>query len=198
MKSIYDKNKQTGIDDESVIGSILVGQTERFGVLVNRYADDVLHVVGRIISSQEDAEEVVQDTFVAVFQSLASFDSGKASFKTWLMRIAYYTSLKRLRGWCTEPTADVEQERLDSVPDVDADQMLCDSSPRRFTLLNRAIELLPAADRMLLSLYYYDDRPIKEIAYITDRTEGYLRSRLQWLRKKLCQTIKSMEQNGKE
>jgi RNA polymerase sigma-70 factor (ECF subfamily) len=57
---------------------------------------------------------------------------------------------------------------------------------------------LSADDRLLLSLYYHDDRPIKEVAFITDRTEGYLRSHLQWLRKKLCQTIKKMEHDGKE
>jgi RNA polymerase sigma-70 factor (ECF subfamily) len=197
MKYIYD-NKRAGIDDESVIGSILGGRKEMFGILVDRYGNEVLQAVGRVITSPEDAEETVQDCFVAVYRNLASFDRTKASFKTWLMRIAYYTALKRLRGKSGTPVEEVEWESLDHIPDADADMMLNDSSPRRLSLLNKAIALLSADDRLLLSLYYHDDRPIREIAFITNRTEGYLRSRLQWLRKKLCQTIKSMEQNGKE
>lgn len=197
MKKIYE-NRRLDIDDESIIGNILGGRKEGFGILVNRYGNDVLHTVGRVISSHEDAEETVQDVFVAVYQNLASFDRTKASFKTWLMRIAYYTALKRLRSKYGIAIAEVEQESLDHIPDADADMMLNDSSPHRLSLLNKAMMQLSADDRLLLSLYYHDNRPIKEIAYITDRTEGYLRSRLQWLRKKLCQTIKKLEQDGKE
>ena len=185
-------------DDESVIRSVLAGNKGRFRILVNRYGEEVLHTVGRMITSQEDAEEVVQDVFVAVYRNLASFDRAKASFKTWLMRIAYYTALKRLRSKCGVAIVEVELENLDFVPDADVDLMLGDMSPSRFSLLKRAVMQLSTDDRMLLSLYYHDDRSIKEIAYITDRAEAYLRSRLQWLRKKLCQTIKKLEQDGKE
>ena len=197
-KGRYYNNQLKGIDDESVIDSILGGQTEQFSILVDRYADEVMHTVGRIIHSPEDAEEVVQDTFVAVFQALASFDSGKASFKTWLMRIAYYTSLKRLRGISTTAHAEADTVSIDTITDTDADMVLNDTSPRRLSLLAEAIRMLPAKDQMLLSLYYHDDRPIKEIAFIIGCTDSYLRSRLQWLRKKLCQTIKKLEQNGNE
>ena len=197
MKYIYG-NRQQGTDDDSVIESVLGGRKERFGILVDRYGNEVLQTVGRVIASPEDAEETVQDCFVAVYRNLASFDRTKASFKTWLMRIAYYTALKRLRGKYSAPLEEVDRESLDHIPDADADMMLNDSSPGRLSLLKKAIMQLSADDRLLLSLYYHDDRPIKEIAFITDRTEGYLRSRLQWLRKKLCQTIKKMEHDGKE
>lgn len=197
MKYIYG-NRLQGIDDDSIIESVLGGRKERFGILVDRYGNEVLQTVGRVIASPEDAEETVQDCFVAVYRNLASFDRTKASFKTWLMRIAYYTALKRMRGKYSVPLEEVDRESLDHIPDADADMMLNDSSLGRLSLLNKAIMQLSADDRLLLSLYYHDDRPIKEIAFITDRTEGYLRSRLQWLRKKLCQTIKKMEHDGKE
>lgn len=197
MKYIYG-NRLQGIDDDSIIESVLGGRKERFGILVDRYGNEVLQTVGRVITSPEDAEETVQDCFVAVYRNLASFDRTKASFKTWLMRIAYYTAMKRLRGKYSAPLEEVDRESLDHIPDADADMMLNDSSPGRLSLLHKAIMQLSADDRLLLSLYYHDDRPIKEVAFITDRTEGYLRSRLQWLRKKLCQTIKKMEHDGKE
>ena len=58
--------------------------------------------------------------------------------------------------------------------------------------------LLQPDDQLLLSLYYYDDRPIGDIALITDRSEGYLRSRLQWIRKRLALTIKTLETHDEE
>ena len=198
-KNIYNSKLQVDDDDDySVIEDILAGHRERFALLVNRYSSDVMHRVARIVSSQEDAEEVVQDTFVAVFRSLATYDREKASFKTWLMRIAYNASLKQLQSNAALQTVDMELEYLDSVPDTDVEQILNDTSSARLSLLGRAVKQLSAADQMLLSLYYHDDRPIKEIAYIMDRTEGYLRSRLQWIRKKLCQIIKTLEQHEKE
>ena len=48
---------------------------------------------------------------------------------------------------------------------------------------------------MLLSLYYFDNRPVREIACITEHEESYLRSRLQWIRKRLAITIKTLESN---
>ena len=55
--------------------------------------------------------------------------------------------------------------------------------------------MLKPDDQMLLSLYYFDDRSIRDIASITDHPEAYLRSRLQWIRKRLAITIKSLESN---
>ena len=62
-------------------------------------------------------------------------------------------------------------------------------------LMEKAIDTLKPDDQMLLNLYYFDNRPIREIACITERSEGYLHSRLQWIRKKLTITIKNIENN---
>ena len=63
------------------------------------------------------------------------------------------------------------------------------------TLIQKGIDTLKPDDQMLLSLYYFDNRPIREIASITEHEESYLRSRLQWIRKKLAITIKTLESN---
>ena len=90
----------------------------------------------------------------------------------------------------------MEQTRIDAIRDDDADKLLSDTSPDRLQLLDQAISQLSLDDQMLLSLYYHDDRPLCEIAYIVNRTDSYLRSRLQWLRKKLCNTIITLETHG--
>lgn len=190
-------NSPRAMQDETLlIRRILDGQTELFRQLANRYAEQVLRMVGRLIPSSEEAEEATQDTLLEAYQSLGRYDARKASFQTWLMRIAYHTALKHYRQRQKYVTiVDMEQQWLDTIPDSEADALLGDTTNDRVALMEKAIGMLKPDDQMLLNLYYFDDRPIREIACITEHEESYLYSRLQWIRKKLAMTIKTLESN---
>ena len=190
-------NSPRAMQDETLlIRRILDGQTELFRQLANRYAEQVLRMVGRLIPSSEEAEEATQDTLLEAYQSLGRYDARKASFQTWLMRIAYHTALKHYRQRQKYVTiVDMEQQWLDTIPDNEADALLGDTTDDRVALMEKAIGMLKPDDQMLLNLYYFDDRPIREIACITEHEESYLYSRLQWIRKKLAMTIKTLESN---
>jgi len=190
-------NSPRAMQDETLlIRRILDGQTELFRQLANRYAEQVLRMVGRLIPSSEEAEEATQDTLLEAYQSLGRYDARKASFQTWLMRIAYHTALKHYRQRQKYVTiVDMEQQWLDTIPDNEADALLGDTTNDRVALMEKVIGMLKPDDQMLLNLYYFDDRPIREIACITEHEESYLYSRLQWIRKKLAMTIKTLESN---
>lgn len=190
-------NSPRAMQDETLlIRRILDGQTELFRQLANRYAEQVLRMVGRLIPSSEEAEEATQDTLLEAYQSLGRYDARKASFHTWLMRIAYHTALKHYRQRQKYVTiVDMEQQWLDTIPDNEADALLGDTTNDRVALMEKAIGMLKPDDQMLLNLYYFDDHPIREIACITEHEESYLYSRLQWIRKKLAMTIKTLESN---
>lgn len=190
-------NSPRAMQDETLlIRRILDGQTELFRQLANRYAEQVLRMVGRLIPSSEEAEEATQDTLLEAYQSLGRYDARKASFQTWLMRIAYHTALKHYRQRQKYVTiVDMEQQWLDTIPDNEADALLGDTTNDRVALMEKAIGMLKPDDQMLLNLYYFDDRPIREIACITEHEESYLYSRLQWIRKKLAMTIKTLKSN---
>jgi RNA polymerase sigma-70 factor (ECF subfamily) len=196
MKRTAD-NRQNIInaDDLTLIRNVLDGQTEQFRPLVNRHGQVVQQFVAHIIPSPEDAEEVTQDALVKAFQSLHRFDAERASFRTWLLRIAYHTALKRLRHESRKRwvRTEIGPEELH---DLDTDELLNDTTNQRIALLQQAVSQLAPDDQMLLSLYYQDEHPLREIAYIVDRTDIYLRSRLQWLRKRIHQTIINLEHNG--
>ena len=196
MKRTAD-NRQNIInaDDLTLIRNVLDGQTEQFRPLVNRHGQLVQQFVAHIIPSPEDAEEVTQDALVKAFQSLHRFDAEKASFRTWLLRIAYHTALKRLRHESRKRwvRTEIGPEELH---DLDTDELLNDTTNQRIALLQQAVSQLAPDDQMLLSLHYQDGHPLREIAYIVDRTDIYLRSRLQWLRKRIHQTIINLEHNG--
>ena len=193
-------NTSKAIQDETLlIQRILEGQTALFRQIANRYAGQVLRMVGRLIPSPEEAEEATQDTLLEAFQSLARYDARKASFHTWLMRIAYHTALKHYRQrQKSVPIVEMEQNWFNTIPDDETDALLDDTSTDRVALIERAIGQLKPDDQMLLSLYYFDNRPIREISSIMEHDEGYFRSRLQWIRKRLAITIKTFENDEEE
>ena len=196
METLTGNTSQAIQDEALLIRHILDGHTELFRQLAGRYAEQVLRMVASLIPSQEEAEEVTQDALLEAFQSLARFDARQASFQTWLMRIAYHTTLKHYRQHHkTITVVEVEQCRLDTIPNDETDILLDDTSTDRVILMERAIDTLKPDDQMLLNLYYFDNRPIREISCITEHDEGYLRSRLQWIRKRIAITIKTLESN---
>ena len=196
METITGNTSQAIQDETLLIRRILAGHKELFRQLAGRFAGQVLRMVASLIPSQEEAEEVTQDALLEAFQSLARFDARQANFQTWLMRIAYHTALKHYRQHHkTITVVEVDQHRLDTIPDDETDILLDDISTDRLTLMERAIDTLKPDDQMLLNLYYFDNRPIREISSITEHDESYLRSRLQWIRKRIAITIKTLECN---
>ena len=201
METMTGNTPQAIQDETLLIRHILDGDTKLFRQLAGRYAEQVLRMVARLIPSHEEAEEATQDALLEAFQSLARYDARQASFQTWLMRIAYHTALKHYRQH-HKSVQFVEMERddgenqsswLDTIPDDETDVLLDDTD--RVTLMERSIDMLKPDDQMLLNLYYFDNRPIREISCITEHDEGYLRSRLQWIRKRIAITIKTLESN---
>ncbi len=196
MEQRTDDTTKAMQDETEFIRSILDGNTALFRQLAGRYAEQVLRMVARLIPSSEEAEEATQDALLEAFQSLHRFDARKASFQTWLMRIAYHTALKHYRKrQKTIPTVEVDQQWFSTISDDDTDALLDDTAPDRVELMEKAISMLNPDDQMLLSLYYFDNRPIREISSIMEHEESYFRSRLQWLRKKLAILIKTLESN---
>ena len=196
METITGTTSKAMQDDTLLIRSILDGQTALFRQLAGRYAEQVLQMVARLIPSPEEAEEVTQDVLIEAYKCLSRFDSRQATFQTWLMRIAYHTALKHYRKHHKSVAfVEVEQQWLDTIPDDETDALLDDTAADRVELMERAIDMLKPDDQMLLSLYYFDNRPIREISCITEHEESYLRSRLQWIRKRLAITIKILERN---
>ena len=90
--------QQAMLPDSEIIRQILDGATELFRLLVNRHANEVMHIVGRIVPVQADAEDVMQEAFVAAYQQLAEYDARQAGFRTWLLGIACHKALKQAKN----------------------------------------------------------------------------------------------------
>lgn len=184
-----------------LIRRVLEGHQEDFTLLVERHASPLLHFVGRMIPVREEAEEVVQDAFLAAYQRLHDYDVRRASFAVWLRRIAFNTATHRLRKH--HPvfiSMDESQDKAGATTDAALDRLLSEEGPDLRELLDRALEQLRPEERMLLQLFYNDGQSLSEIAFILGLTDrggsaravSALTSRLHRIRKKLFVTIKRL------
>ena len=171
-------------DERQLIARILDGHAEDFGYFLERYSQEVFAIVVRLVPQQEDAEELVQDAFVRAFNRLDTFE-GRSSFSTWICRIAYTTAVSWLRKRRMKYLSIDDQPKL---TDTEVDEALDDES--RIEELRRAISLLKPDEQTLITLYYYDNRLLNDIAYILDVEPNVLATRLHRIRRKLYLLMK--------
>ncbi len=169
--------------EQQRIRRILDGRSDEYGYFVRTYSAQVLDFVSRMVSDAGDAEELVQDAFVRAFRALRQFD-GRSSWLTWVLRIAYHTALNHLKR------QRQQWLNIDDLPLADTPDDLSTDREERIQQLDAAIDRLPADEQLLLHLYYYDDRPLRDIAYIMDAEPGLLATRLHRIRKKLLLMLK--------
>src|SRR5207237_2635822 len=85
------------ITDAAVVAQVLAGDREAFRLLVERHTRSIYSVAYRMTENQQDAEEIVQETFLRAYKSLGRFEL-RSSFSTWLYRIAVNRSLDFLKA----------------------------------------------------------------------------------------------------
>ena len=138
-----------------------------------------------------DAQELAQDTFLKAFSRIGSYDARRASLSTWLCCIAYRLTLDFMkRHWQPVVTIEDDEDWPADIKDKQLETDLSTGREERIEQLEKLIDLLPADERMLLTLYYFDDRPLAEIAYITGIDTKALANRLYRIRKKLYKQMK--------
>jgi RNA polymerase sigma-70 factor (ECF subfamily) len=165
-------------DDLQLIEQAIRGDSAAFGQLVRRYQDRLFTSLVHVVSSREEAEDVVQDTFVQAMLKLNSFRRD-SSFYTWLYRIAVNTAFYRHRRRRREPSVDAARAMTGNDPpdpgDDPADQLLREE---RATEIQRALSRLTEEFRLVLVMRDVDGFDYQSIARILDVSIGTVRSRL--------------------
>ncbi|MEP2934921.1 MAG: sigma-70 family RNA polymerase sigma factor [Gilvibacter sp.] len=185
--------------DQYHIDQTLGGDANAFGELVGRYQDYVYTIVVRMIRNKEEAQEIVQDTFVKAYQSLANY-RGEAKFSSWLYTIAYRKTLDRIK----QQKRMVDSDTLDYCNEGDLgdvtnalDFMMMEE---RKAVIKKAIESLAPDVAAIITYYYYEELSVKEIVEITGLGADNIKVKLFRGRKKLFtllqQSILPEIQNG--
>jgi RNA polymerase sigma-70 factor (ECF subfamily) len=144
------------------------GDQRAFGVLVERHSRSVFRLAFRMTQNEQDAEDLVQETFLKAYKQLHRFD-GRSAFGTWLYRIAANCSLDLIRARKNrrERQTALTSETTDWLDRVAAP----DPSPERLarsgqvaSLLKPALAQLTELERTAFVLRHYEGRGIEEIA----------------------------------
>jgi RNA polymerase sigma-70 factor, ECF subfamily len=145
------------------------GNQRAFGALVERHSRSVFRLAFRMTGNEQDAEDLVQETFLKAYKQLHRFD-GRSAFGTWLYRIAANCSLDLIRGRknrAERQTSATNSETMDLLDQVAAPG----PSPERLarsgqvaSLLKPALEQLTELERTAFVLRHYEGCGIAEIA----------------------------------
>ena len=175
--------------DQLLIDQILDGDKQLFSVLVDRYKNLVFTLCLRLLKNREEAEEVAQDSFVKIYRSLNKY-KGEAKFSTWVYRVTYNNSLdflkakkRKFQELSVDAYEDFEIEDLNNTIDV------LEEKERKSAILN-CINMLNEDDAFLLTLHYYEDQSVKEIAGIMNLSVANVKVKLYRGRKQLAVILK--------
>lgn len=173
--------------ERKLIQSIRKGNTRAFSELVNRYKDLVYTLALRMLGNRVEAEEVSQDTFIKVFNSLERF-KGDSKISTWIYRIAYNASLDRIRLRKSRTFLDVGdmEDFIFTEMDTALDKMVREERGR---LVGQCLAKLPSEDAGLLTLFYFEEKSLLEIEHILNVPVSSLKVRLFRARKKLAAVL---------
>ena len=176
----------SALTETELVEAVRQGRREGQTEMVSRYAERVFAMIARQVPDMMDAQELTQDAFLRAFSHIDSYDSHKASLSTWLCRIAYRLTLDHLRR--RRPVIVAMEDNTD-ISDEELEAELNTGREERIEQLMEVIDELPDDERMLLTLYYFEDRPLTEITYITGIEPAALANRLYRTRKKLYRKL---------
>lgn len=177
--------------DQHYIAQIRSGNANAYAALVSKYKDMTFTLALRMVGNREDAEEVAQDTFVKAYKALDSF-KGTSKFSTWLYRIVYNTSLDYIK----KQKRVVLSEHIDEVNEADIGSMqnalTYIEEKEKKEMIEKALLQVPEDERVLLTLFYFEELSLKEISEIVNISYDNVKIKLYRSRKKLFHILKNV------
>ena len=180
-------------DDGSLVLRLQRGEGEAFEELVREHAARLLRVARRLLTSEEDARDAVQDAFVAAFKSIGTFESA-ALLSTWLHRIVVNACLMKLRTQRRKPEEDIEQHLPRFLADghqVESSVRWCESAETTLQrtelcqLVRRSIDELPDTYRSVLLMRDIEELSTDEVATMLGTSANAVKIRLHRARQAL-------------
>ncbi len=184
------------------------GDISSFEELVKKYKESVINIIYRFIGDRDEAEDLALEVFLRVYQAAKNYEA-KAKFTTWLYKITTNLCLNELRKKAKFPTISLskptsigrgkEEELLQKIthPAPSPQQIL--ERKERNARIRKAIDSLPAKQRMVTILQIYEGLSYKEISKILGCSVKSVERRLYWARTNLKEKLSSyltMETDG--
>src|SRR4051794_20663661 len=159
---------------------------------MRRYNQRLFRIARAILRDNDEAEDVVQDTYVRAYASIHQF-AGKAKFSTWLAKIAVHEALsrarKRKRNEDIPASMDQESHGMENMKSSDTDPEQQTLRQETLSLLEQAVDRLPGMYRSVFVLREIENMSTAEAASCLDLTEEAVKVRLLRARQTLRQEL---------
>lgn len=147
--------------DETLIKQALKGKKSAWVALVKRYEKNLYNYTLRMVSNREDALDLMQDIFIAVFRNLSSF-RGDSPFKGWLFRIAHYRCIEFYRKKRPTQSLDDVPEQQDDFNQANPEHQM--HQGQEATNLVQAMQTLPFNQKIVVELKFFQHCTFEDIA----------------------------------
>lgn len=186
--TVHDSTGEAGaLSDEALMARVARGDDRALAALYDRYSRTVYGLSLRILTSAEQAEDIVQETFWRVWNRSATFQSSNGQFAAWLFGIARNLCIDELRRRQARPATGKggDELLLLSIPDAqpDVEDLTWEAERRR--LIVAALADLPADQRQVVELAYFGGLSQREIADQLSSPLGTVKTRIRLALQKL-------------
>jgi RNA polymerase sigma-70 factor (ECF subfamily) len=175
------------------------GNSEAFGELVLRYENKIYRLARRMTETQEDAEDILQETFIRAFKSITGFKA-ESRFSTWLYRIAVNMALMRKRGksqvfeYLDEPIPTRDGEVKRDIVDTGYDPLTALIVKESREILDRAITGLSPINKAVFVLRHIEGLSTEETRKVLKISIPAVKSRLHRTRQTLQESLARLAQ----
>jgi RNA polymerase sigma-70 factor (ECF subfamily) len=171
-------------DEAGLVAQAQQGGVEAFTELVNRYEGNIYRLARHITQNPEDAEDVLQETFLKAYEHLTDFQ-GNSKFYTWLVRIAVNQSLMKLRKRKSDASVSLDDPFDTGEESLTREIAVWDPNPEQTysreeirTILEKAVEALPPTFRAVFALRDIEELSTEETAALLNLSIPAVKSRL--------------------
>ncbi|HLK58793.1 MAG TPA: RNA polymerase sigma factor [Chthonomonadaceae bacterium] len=165
-------------EERRLVEAALGGDYSAFDTLVERHWRKVASVAGRLLQDANEAEDVVQETFIRAFESLKSF-RGQAGFQTWLIRITINQCKNRRQTWWKRRVLLHEPDQTPThIPSPEQGGETVVLQEEQAKAVQSAVRQLPEKYRLPIVLHYFEELTGAEIAAVLGWKESLVWSRI--------------------
>lgn len=186
--------RQENKQEDGFLDMAIRGDRVGLEYLVRTYQNLAYTIAVRILSNSEDAEEVVQDSFMKAFASLSKFKRA-SKFSTWLFRIVYNTAVTRLNSRKMVTVHIDERISEDQFQVLENGEFDLLEGEERKKYVRKALDRLNEEDRLVITLHYIGEKSVREICDILGKERSAIKMRLMRGRRQLEIALGSLLKN---
>lgn len=177
------------IDEITLISQLQNSQTKElaFRTLISKYKERLYWHIRKIVFSHDDADDVLQNTFIKIFKNIDSFKA-ESKLYSWMYRIATNEAITFINKKAKQKNIDITEYQQEMAQNLEDDNWF--SGDEIQLILQKAIATLPQKQRLVFNMKYFDEMKYDEMSSILETSVGGLKASYHYAVKKIEAFIK--------